>query len=533
MLDDQSTLIRSLSRTLQHHNVPPRLFETHISWVLVTENVAYKIKKAVRFEFLDFSTMHLRRFYCQEELRLNSRLSPELYLDVVAIGGTSDAPAIGAPGVAIEYALKMRAFPQESIWNARLRSGCLLPLEVDALARQLAHFHQCAAVATTNSMWGSSETVGRSTSENLASIVALLVGRHQENWAEDMRTWQRDRQEELADTFDNRKQGGWIRECHGDLHCGNILTINDQVRVFDCIEFNESMRWIDVMDDIAFVCMDLRFQQRADLAARLLNQYLEIVGDYDGLLVFRYYQLERALVRCKVALLRAQQLHFQAQSAAPHSELAARYMAFAAELVQPPLLVFVIMHGYSGSGKSTIAKCLVEAIGAIQIRSDVERKRMHGLPMAADHAVAPAAGLYDVAATDLTYARLRILARQVIRSGFSVIVDAAFLRQDQRRRFRNLARELGIPFFILDVQTGEATMRERIVARAQLGRDPSDAGLPILAHQFVSHERLSDEEFGHVIRVSGETILSAEALRGIVAPIMTALASGDWHGAPH
>lgn len=525
MLSDQRTLIQSLSRRMKCANARLSVFETHISWVLVTENFAYKIKKAVQYDFLDFSTVDLRHFYCYEELRLNARISPELYLDVVPIVETPDGPAIEVPGVTIEYAVKMRAFSQHAIWNARLQSACLLPSEVDSLAHKLAKFHRHAAVAAEHSIWGSSESIRAGADNNLASIAKLASKRHEKRWADDMRAWQRARQEALSDTFDLRKVLGRIRECHGDLHCGNILTINDQVSVFDCIEFNESFRWIDVMDDIAFACMDLRFQRRPDLAARLLNRYLEISGDYEGLFVFRYYQVERALVRCKVALLRAHQVAKNSQSASLQMALAARYMTFSSESVLPSPVVLVLMHGYSGSGKSVIASCLVEAIGAIQIRSDVERKRIHALPSVSNQVKAPAAGLYDMATTKLTYARLGKLARQVIKSGLSVVVDAACLRQEQRHQFESLARELAIPCFILDVHTGEVIMRARIGARAQLGQDASDASLSTLAHQIATHEEFSDDELKHVIRLDGEISWTKESIRGAAAQIVDALAT--------
>jgi predicted kinase len=397
---------------------------------------------------------------------------------------------------------------------------------MDALASKLAQFHDHAAVAAANSAWGSPDTIRLGACDNLASIASLVDEAPEKEWVADMQTWQEAQQEILADTFESRKARGRIRECHGDLHCGNILTINDRVGVFDCIEFNESLRWIDVMDDMAFICMDLKFQKRPDLAARLLNRYLEISGDYEGLAVLRYYQVERALVRCKVTLLRGRQVRADAQDATSYVEQAAQYMAFSSENIKPATVALVITHGYSGSGKSAIARCLVEFLGAIQIRSDVERKRMHGLSAISSAAAAPGAGLYDVAATNLTYGRLRALARHVIESGLPVIVDAACLRQEQRCQFERLARELAVPFFILDVQASEATIRERIVLRAQSGRDPSDAGLHILAYQVAHHDRFSDDELKHVISVDGETCWTMEAIRDIAAPIRRALSAG-------
>ncbi|OGB22298.1 MAG: hypothetical protein A3I66_13845 [Burkholderiales bacterium RIFCSPLOWO2_02_FULL_57_36] len=522
-LDNQRKLIRSLASVLEKDGAQVQFFETHISWVLVAERFAYKFKKAVHFDFLDFSTLEARRFYCDEELRLNRRLAPNLYLDVIAVTGSRENPLIDAAGTPIEYAVRMRTFPQQALWSHRIGTGIITAKEIDALARKIAQFHGDAAVASKDSAWGTPAALQATADDNLELLSSLLGASDAEIFVRDIKSWQAVQQQNLGSAFENRKAYGMVRECHGDLHGGNILTINDRVEVFDCIEFNEGLRWIDVMNDIAFITMDLQTQGKHGLAARFLNRYLEISGDYDGLAVLRYYQTQRALVRCKVALLRARQLRAEARDAAPHEAQAARYLAFSAESIKPAPAALIIMHGYSGSGKSTFSELLVELAGAVRIRSDVERKRMHGLAATSRVEAAPDAGLYDAAATQLTYGRLCILARHVIESGLPVIVDAAFLKMEQRHLFEDLAHALRAPFFIFELRAAEAALKQRITVRAEQDRDPSDAGLQVLAHQIAHHDPLSDEEMKHTIAVDSEPGMDMETVRKIADPVLRVL----------
>jgi uncharacterized protein len=523
-LNDQAQLIRCLVLVLENENQRIQVFETHISWVLVAEKFAYKFKKALQFDFLDFSTLQARHFYCQEEWRLNRRLAPDLYLGVVTVTGSAEHPVIDGGGIAIEYAVKMHAFPQQALWSHRIKMLCISTTEIDALARKIGWFHLDTTSASSCSRWGTVDVLESTADDNLNQIASLLKDSEQQQ-VNAIKSWQVTQHQKLSGLFENRKARGMIKECHGDLHSGNILTLNDRVEVFDCIEFNESLRWIDVINDIAFICMDLGFHERRDLAARLLNQYLEISGDYEGVALLRYYQIQRALIRCKVALLRARQLGADAQDAASHENQAGQYLTYSVESIRPAPTAIMLTHGYSGSGKSTFAKGLVELVGAIQIRSDVERKRMHGLAATSRTAAPPGTGLYDSAVTEETYARLCRLARHIVESGIPVIVDAAFLRKKQRRLFQNLAHDLGVPFFIFDMQASEATLENRITSRAQLDQDPSDAGLDVLAHQIAEHDPLSDEEMKHSIVVECELGMDTETIRKIAAPVMRVLQS--------
>jgi aminoglycoside phosphotransferase family enzyme/predicted kinase len=523
VLTQQSELIQSLAVMLETEGACTQFFETHISWVLVAGEFAYKFKKAVHFAFLDFSTIEARHFYCQEELRLNRRLAPDLYLRVMTISGSQEHPVVDGLGMPIEYAVQMRAFPQQALWGYRIEMGLLSTMEIDALASKIARFHGTADVAAGNSAWGTPNALQITAKENLETIAAQVTDPEMLKQVREIASWHAIEQQKLSDLFDHRKACGLIRECHGDLHSGNILTLDNQVEVFDCIEFSEGLRWIDVINDIVFIYMDLKFQGRHDLAARLLNQYLEISGDYEGVAVLRYYEMQRALVRCKAALLRVRQLRAEAKDAAPHQKQVGQYLIFSMNGIKPVPTAIMIMHGYSGSGKSTFSETLAELTGAIRIRSDVERKRLRGLTATDRVNVSPGVGLYDAAFTRTTYDRLCLLARQIVASGMPVIVDAACLKKRERELFEHLALELGVPFFIVDVRTSVMTMKARITARAQLAHDPSDAGLSVLEYQLAEHETLTADEMRQVIVVDGEIQMNRESVQKIVDPALSLL----------
>jgi hypothetical protein len=513
LIQHQQRLIQSLAALLKkemRHHV--QFFETHISWVLVAGNLAYKFKKAVRFDFIDASTLEARHFYCLEELRLNRRLAPQLYLDVVPITGFLDRPEIGGSGTPIEYAVKMQAFEQEEIWTQRIGNGLLAATEVDQLGEKIAEFHQDIARAPSNSSWATQEELHDLARDNLTQLSRAFDIGENAYLLKQLRTWNVNQERRLASTFIRRKMDGFVRECHGDLHSGNILTRAGDVQVFDCIDFNPGLRWIDVMNDIAFAYMDLRFQGLRHFAYRFLNRYLELTGDYEGLALLCYYTVQRALVRAKVGVLRMPQLEAGSREAHACAAAALGYLTFAFDCTRPHLSPLMITHGFSGCGKSTFAKLAVEATGAVRIRSDIERKRMQG-SSALDRMSAPIqAGIYAENVTEQTYARLLALARTIIGAGIPVIVDAAFLKYRHRNMFRGLANELGVPFVIFSLHAGEQTLKKRIVLRQKSGKDPSDAGLDILAYQLRHHDRLTEDELTATRMISTETGIDHETV---------------------
>lgn len=510
-----------------------RLIETHISWVLLCPPFAYKFKKPLSLPFLDYSTLPARLFNCEEELRLNRRLAPDLYLGLVQVSGSDESPAIGEPGSgpALDYALKMRAFTEDALWEQRI-AHLLTSDDMVQLAALLSRFHSEAPRAPPSAPWAEPDAIASRTAADLAQVRALLApAQHHE--IESLADWLIEQHGVLHKTFSHRKTCGMVRECHGDLHCGNIVTIDGKVRVIDGIEFDPALCWIDVMHDVAFVWMDLHYHGRPDFAARLLNNYLQQGGDYTGLAVLLYYAAQRALVRCKVLLLRATQLRANADPVrAACAEAAAQaYRALAARARRPCAAALIITHGFSGSGKSTLCDRLVEPLGALQIRSDLERKRMAcARRFELDrHAAAPPA-LYAARRSTATYLRLLQLARLAIAAGQSILVDAAFLHRWQRRAFRQLAQRLGVPFLIMDVHAPEALLTLRVSVRAAAGNDPSDADQAVLLQQKRAHEPLGADEQAWVLAVDNSADIDNRRSVILCRAVRQALAGGANEG---
>jgi aminoglycoside phosphotransferase family enzyme/predicted kinase len=474
------------------------LIETHISFVLLTGTLAYKIKKAVNLGFLDFHTLAARRFYCEEELRLNRRLAPEIYLDVVAITGTVDAPTLAGEGPVLEYAVRMREFRQDALAGPALARGELLPRHIDALATRIAAFHHAHDAAPASGALGAPHTILSLALQNFAQLRPLLHDPADLADLDALAAWTSEHHAECAQAMARRHREGFVRECHGDLHLGNIAIVEGEPLVFDCIEFNDEMRWLDVMNEIAFTTMDLQDRGRADLAHRFLNAYLEITGDYDGLGVLRFYLVYRAMVRAKIVRLRANQLS-PGDPAAALSDEYRGYVRLAKDYARPSRPAIVITHGFAGSGKTTLSQRLLESVGVVRIRTDIERKRLHGLDPAHDSTASVGSGLYTSEATLDTYLRVLSLTRQAAAAGYAAIVDGAFLKRWQRDWFRALAEELGIPFVIVSCAANEATLRVRIARRLREADDASDADLAVLGHQLRTHEPLAPAELAKAV----------------------------------
>jgi aminoglycoside phosphotransferase family enzyme/predicted kinase len=473
------------------------VLETHISYVLLAGEFAYKIKKPVRLAFLDFSSLQARRFYCEEEVRLNRRTAPDLYLGVVAIGG--EPPAFGPCETPVEYAVKMKRFSQEGLLDRLARECRLGPGVIDALARSVARFHAAAPRAEAIDEEDSVARAARPALDNFREIAALETSAPIGATLERLRAWTLHERDALAPRFALRRLDGYVRECHGDLHLGNVTLVDGVPLPFDCIEFDARLRWIDVMSEIAFPVMDLEHHGLPRLAARFLGAYLEEGGDYAGLRMLRFYLVYRAMVRAKVACIREHQREpGTREGAAAHTEFLGR-LQLAERLSSTAAPVLILMHGLSGSGKTTVSQLLLEALGAVRIRSDVERKRLHGMPADARSASAPGANLYTREESLRTYARLATLAHEALAWGYPVIVDAASLDRAGRDRFRRTARAAGAAFELVSCVAPDEVLRERIARRAREGSDASEAGLEVLYLQYRACEPLDDDERVHCV----------------------------------
>jgi len=493
----QAILVEALSNPAcyPHPADPVVKLETHISHIFLAGDYAYKIKKALNLGFLDFTSLRQRKTYCTEEVRLNQRLAPHLYLDCIPISGSAENPILeGEPATAIEYAVKMRRFPQEALLDRCLTQGILESRHMDALAGQLAEFHGSIAHADAATPFGTPDSVQQPVLENFIQCRALLTDPVDLHKLTELERWSVATHERLVPLLTTRKAGGCIRECHGDLHLGNMLLQEDRIVIFDCIEFNDAFRWIDTMSDLGFLLMDLHHRGATGMAWRLLNGYLECTGDYTGLAVLPYYQVYRAMVRAKIAAIRLNQTGLDAQQHAAIQQECRAYLELALRFTQGPSPFLLITHGVSGSGKSYLSARLLEVLGAIRIRSDVERKRLFGLPPLATSDSTLNRGIYTAAASARTYERLRLLAGLIIDAGYPVLVDATFLEPQWRHAFRTFAEKRAVPFVLLACNASPETLRVRVAERRARGDDAAEADVAVLERQLRNYGPLDSEE---------------------------------------
>ena len=499
-----------------------RVVETHISWVVLAGEYAYKIKKPVDYGFVNYATLALRHSFCQEEFRLNQRLAPMLYLGVVAITQQDTTFAINGDGPVVEYAVKLKQFDESGLADRLLGQSRVTSGQIDQLAETLADFHGRAVRAATDSTYGSPSTILEAAEHNFAHLCRIAkefqlepkpsqsglaempkadVGVDTFGTLQALSLWTREQFRGIEGVFLARKKDGFIRECHGDLHSGNLVLIGGELVPFDCIEFSEDLRWIDCFSEIAFIFMDIEERGHTGLAWRLLNRYVEVSGDYAGLKTLVFYGVYRALVRAKVAALSAEQATDPGERSSRLAQCM-RYLTYAAELRRrKQSTVLVITHGYSGSGKSFCAKALSECLPAIRIASDVERKRLAGLNAIDDSQSPIQSGIYTESMTRSTYQRLLCQADQGLRSGFNVILDATYLDASERRRCRELAERIGTRCLTLDFHAPEVVLTRRISERQRGGVDPSEADVAVLARQMERADPLGAGELPLVIRV--------------------------------
>lgn len=442
----------------------PQLIETHISLVLLAGEFAYKFKKPVDFGFIDFSTLARRQYFCAREVALNRRFAPHIYLDVenVEVAGSR------------ECAVRMRRFPLHATLDALLTRAAVDTDTLCAFARHLAGLHACAPPAEATVPFGSAALVRAQIDACLEAPLAPLLPPH-------VHTLLSQRLDQAMPRFAARRAAGFVRDCHGDLHSANVVAYEGELQAFDCIEFNDELRIIDTLSDAAFLLMDLDQHDAPTLGHVFLNSYLETRDDYQGLALLPLYCAYRALVRAKVAMLRAAQ---HGASALAERARADRHIALAERYLQPtgrPGLV--LTHGLSGSGKSHHARCLAAQTGFIHLRSDIERRRLAGLALDARSDSATDSGIYTAQMTRATYIRLQSLSQAALAAGYSVVVDASFLDAAERAPFAALARNHGLGFHILACDASVDELRRRIVARASRGDDASEATLEVLEQQ--------------------------------------------------
>jgi aminoglycoside phosphotransferase family enzyme/predicted kinase len=503
------------------------LLETHISWILLTGTFAYKVKKPVDLGFVNFSSLARRQYFCAEELRLNRRTAPELYLDVVPIAATPEGLRVGQQP-AVEYAVRMLQFPHRQRLDLQLEDGRVDRADMRRAGREVAEFHQALPPWRFPPGVHPGERAPRPALSNLEHLAGVSLTARQASAVRAVGTWTRAAALRLKAVFTQRYHAGRVRECHGDLHLANLYRRGQRIIPFDGLEFDRDLRTIDVASDLAFLAMDLVARERPDLAYAFLNSWLQETGDYQALTVLRFYLVYRAMVRVKVASVRLAQTGGKDDAARADLD---RYLALARELTRgeaPPRLV--LMHGLSGSGKTWLSERLMCVLPALRVRSDIERKRLHGLDPSSRAGAAPGASLYGAEATERTYWVLAEACAHGLRAGFHMLADATFPDAGRRAQFFGLAAECGARPVIVHCVAEPALLRQRLERRQAAGRDASDAGLAVLEWQLRSFQPPRPGELARVVSCTPEDSADPEALSRRILAVPGAPVTGTQTG---
>ncbi|WP_157047215.1 bifunctional aminoglycoside phosphotransferase/ATP-binding protein, partial [Burkholderia mallei] len=499
--------------TYPHPAGPIVRIETHLSVVYLVGRFAYKRLKPFDFGFANFTELAARRRACEAELALNRPLAAPIYLAAGPLVRRARGLRLFGAGAAVDHVVRMRRFDERMLFSRLLARGALDAADIDAAATRLAAYHLHAPRDIPRRAYGSARELRRQLDDMLAPLERALGAALPAS----LRAWCVRRCDELAAHLDARRADGYVRACHGDLHLNNVVKRGRDALMFDCIDFDDALRWIDVINDLSFLLMDLHAHDRAALAHRLLNRWLDETGDFAGLAALPLYVAYRALVRALVATMRA---GGDAAARAARIERARRYVDVAAHAARARRPCLLLCHGYSGSGKSVASRALADVSGAIRLSSDSERKRAR--PFAAVDARPLPASAYTPQQIDAQYERLRALARDVLRAGYTALVDATFLSHARRARFFALARELGVPVYVLDFHASRACLERRVDARAAARDDRSDAGAAVLATQRASADPLDADERARTIGFDTDVPLATLRSAGYWRPVLDA-----------
>jgi uncharacterized protein len=484
--------------------MPIELIQTHASVVLLTGDFVYKLKKPVNFGFLDYSTVTSRQHFCEEEVRLNQRGAKELYLAVLPISKQGDKYQFGNEGEIVDYAVKMVQFPQSALFSRMFESGQITTSDVEAMGQVVALFHSEAQTSAYISSFGTVAKIRQSIDDNYRQT-EKYIGRSQTQPQYTETKAYTDRfLLEHEQLFLDRIAGGFIRECHGDLHLRNICRWQTKILLFDCIEFNEPFRFVDTMYDIAFTVMDLEARERKDLANRFLNTYVEQTGDWAGLLVLPMYLSRQAYVRAKVTSFLLDDVGISEEDRVVALATARNYYHQAWEYTRPRQGRMILLSGLSGSGKSTLGKQLATSVGGIQIRSDAVRKHLGGIPLLSRGDDS----LYTPEMTARTYQQVLLLGAKLAAQGFTVILDAKYDRRSLRAAVIDLAQSEAIQLDMIHCTAPANVLIDRLLQRTG---DIADATASLLASQQAAWEAFTLVEQQYVTEID-TTVDSAVAL---------------------
>ncbi|MFH1101419.1 MAG: AAA family ATPase [Methanobacteriota archaeon] len=477
-----------------------RVIQTHISFVALTGSYAYKVKKPVNFGFLDFSTLEKRKYFCEEELRLNRRLCPDVYLDVLPVTSEDDTLRLNGKGTVVDYALKMNEFPQENIMTNLLQKGRITEETIEHICSILVDFYAKEKRSPEIDEYGKLAAVKQNIDENFkqtTSVVDVTIPNKTYQFLKDANA---EYFKKKSEVFDQRIREERIHDCHGDLHSGNIVVSGKKIFIFDCIEFNKRFRFCDVASDIGFLAMDLDYQNQPYLSSYLINCYREKSGDTSLFTVLNFYKSYRAYVRGKVLGFQLSDPHVESARKQEIVSTAGKYFAlseyyarlFSLDVSHPKSLLFVVS-GLTGTGKSTVAAKIAVDYHACQINTDVVRKQRAGVDVFERHHDQFNTGLYDPRNVDATYTSVIEEARKRLVKGENVVLDATFQKQKYRELARMLAQDTGSMLILVYCRCPDAVVKHRLLERVKK-KSISDGRWEIYLRQKETFESFTKKE---------------------------------------
>ena len=496
-----------------------KLVQTQMSFVFLTDNYVYKVKKPVDLGYLDYTTLGKRRFYCQREVELNRRLCPDFYLDVVPITRHKSNLFIGGPGKAIEYAVKMRRLPQELMLDTLLASNQVSPEMMTKIAQRLEAFHEQAETNKRISAFGSLDIISQNTEENFNQTGKYIGNTISQNKYLHIKAYTDNFLKENASLFHKRIQDGRIKDCHGDLHAAHIC-LTDDICIYDCIEFNDRFRYADIASEVAFLAMDLDHYGRADLSHLFVSAYVALSQDRELLKLLNFYKCYRAYVRGKVESFKLDDPYISQEEKGETLEKASGYFDLAYSYVKLAPSLFITT-GLVGSGKTALAQALAKRLGLVMISSDVTRKRLASIPETEHRFEEFDTGIYSPQFSRLTYDTMLAEARNILAEGSSLIIDASFIKSEQRLKAKSLAQEMKARFFIIECTLDEELTRKRLTERLEQG-SVSDGRWEIF--------RIQKEKFEPVVEVPPQNraiIDTTQSISEIIKQVLDMIKRGE------
>ncbi len=468
--------------------------QTHISYIFLAGDYVYKIKKPVNFGFLDFTSLDKRRHYCLKELQLNRRLAPDIYLEVLPISlNDKGSYLLGSEENVVEYAVKMKKLPEENILKKLCSEGKIDISIMDAVARKVVSFHQLAATGGEIDKIGSLETIIHNHEENFTQTAAYVDVTIRRNKYDFIKSYVYNFLAGNKDLFRKRIAEHKIRDCHGDLHLEHICITDDDVVIFDCIEFNDRFRYEDVAAEAAFLSMDLDYNGCSNFADAFVTAYIKYSGDSEVMNLLTFYKCYYAYVRGKVISFRLNDQAISEDELLLAGENAGKYFDLAYEYacrMEKPALI--ITAGLMGTGKSALSKVLASHLGAEIIRSDVLRKELLHIAPTSRHYEDFGKGIYAEDISHITYAKALEMASEILKNGKAVIVDASYKKRKDRQDAYDMAKKLSADFYLLECVCPEEIVKARLERRKSKSAEVSDGRWEIYLAQKADFEQVLD-----------------------------------------